>query len=61
MKVTNPWDGSIVELLTFRSVSELNLIALPQSDVPQVTIRIGNRPKAVFDLISGLVMMMRYR
>jgi hypothetical protein len=59
LKVTKAWDGSIVELLAFGSFSELNFIALPQSDVPLgKSIRIGgNRSKEVFDLINGSVTM----
>jgi hypothetical protein len=63
LKVTESWDGSIVELLAFGSLSELNFTAFSQSDVPMgVSIRIGgNRSKEVFDLINGSIMMMRYQ
>ena len=54
-------DGSVVERLAFRSFSKLDVVAVPQSDVSRVAIRIGDRSEKVVDLIDGSVMMTRYR
>ena len=62
LKITKSWDGPIVELLAFGTLSEQNFITIPQSDEPRANVTIGrNQSKEVFDLIDGSVMTMRYQ